>query len=469
MPSRFKQVVPDLLYRGGVPKPWEVNILKLEFGIQQIISLDQDAADKIHDECKKLNINHIVIPLHSFENFDKQAELLIQPNGVSRLINNKPTFVHCHHGKDRTGMFVGKYRTENGWDCKAALDEAISFGFGTGLDPEVIRKYISVIVSGCKTNHEHVGLKYYFDKLMKRSCLCSDCGMVKSASSFCPHCIITNALLTNVAILGVKIDPPEDKDKPKSPSNIDAAEEAREQPNAIKLHDDEPIAGGSDMVDFAPPGSLVMGKNIRMKLLKQLIKSSSEQKVSFKIPEEEKQLASKCIESLRVLVDKILFKVYTNEKYVDILDVMYNPLKENEGITVEQTKKIVPHLTVYIDILDKNMISVKEYASGCLDILRKFDSDFEVASMVKSLFDMVDNLDDEKDTFVEVLENVDDNDFQKNVLETIKTLKKSAAQFEQLINERIIPYLRKDILNEDWSSEIKKDIKRDKKEQKEGA
>ena len=132
-------------------------------------------------------------------------------------------------------------------------------------------------------------------------------------------------------------------------------------------------------------------------------------------------------------------------------------------------KKIVPHLTVYIEILDNNMISVKEYAAGCLDILRKFDSDFEVASMVKSLFDMVDNLDDEKDTFVEVLENVDDNDFQKNVLETIKTLKKSAAQFEQLINERIIPYLRKDILNEDWTVEIKKDIKRDKKDQQQGA
>ena len=139
MPSRFSEVVPGKLYRGGVPTDWEVFELKNSFGIQQIISLDKGEGKLLNPICKKYGIVHKEIGID-----DKNLNcpnLEIFRFGVSKLIDDKITYIHCHHGRDRTGLFIAKYRTENGYSCQEALDEAISFGFGVGLDDFIVEKY----------------------------------------------------------------------------------------------------------------------------------------------------------------------------------------------------------------------------------------------------------------------------------------------------------------------------------------
>jgi tyrosine-protein phosphatase OCA1 len=42
-----------------------------------------------------------------------------------------PIFVHCHAGKDRTGMIIGCYRIfHDGWPTRKALAEAKSYAGG---------------------------------------------------------------------------------------------------------------------------------------------------------------------------------------------------------------------------------------------------------------------------------------------------------------------------------------------------
>jgi len=439
MPARFMEVVPNLLYRGSAPKKWEIIVLKQHFNIEQIISLDKTSADDIHEQCLENNVQHVIIPINSAITTDKD---LLAFQDVTKLIGNKVTYVHCQHGKDRTGLFIAKYRTENGWSCKKAIDEAITFGFGIGLDPKVVNKYIQIIDSSCKESHQHVNIKYYDDKT-KETLLCQECGMSKTHGQ-CKHCFITNALIKNANILYKNV--------------VDEERELCEEKPMTK--DDENIGGGSEVSTlFSIPGAIAMTTNQRQHLIKNLCKQAN--KIIFPIPEEEKVLAKQCVEKLKELVDNILFKVKIKEDYEDILDIIYNPFNENEGITTEQAGKIKQHIDIFIELLSKNMIQVKKFIIFCLDILEKFKSDADVAAMNKSLFDEADNLSKEETIFEEVLQNTENKDFQKEVLESIKTLKKSHAQIKQLINERIIPYLRKDILGEDWTVEIKEELKQD--------
>lgn len=452
MPARFKEVVPNLLYRGGVPKDWEIVALKENFGIQQIISLDENAAEKIHKTCIDNSLEHVIIPIR----FHKlSGALSVIENGVSSIVGNKISYVHCHHGKDRTGLFVAKYRVENGWDCAAALDEALSFGFGVGADVnlDIFKRYIEIIVASCKSNHEHVDINYYLKK-MKIAKLCDECGLTKNGI-ICGSCIITNSLIKNANIF-----------------NKDIVNETRNKLEEKDMQSDDKNLPGVDEVStlFSVPGILTTAsKRFRRNILKAAVlsKTSQSHQISFVVPKIEKQNAKSCIEKLQTLIDEVLLKTKIKDDEIDILDIIYNPFNENQGITTEQTKKIKKHIDIFLHLLNNNMIQVKKYAADCLAVLEKFDSDADVAAMNKSFFDDVDNIDKEELLLEGILKNVDNKDFQKDTLSSIKILKKYIAQLKQLVNDRIIPYLRKDILGENWTTEIKQTIEDDKEEQKE--
>lgn len=139
--DRFFKVT-DGLYRGGEPTPEEVSsVLKDVFEINKIISLDQDAGDSIDDICKDLNIEHITIALGSGDgpNVDQLVSI------IPTLLEGGPTYIHCKHGKDRTGMAIAMFRLSNGWSLEKALKEAKSIGMGTDLDPETAESYYTAV------------------------------------------------------------------------------------------------------------------------------------------------------------------------------------------------------------------------------------------------------------------------------------------------------------------------------------
>lgn len=128
MPIRFARVDKNLL-RGGVPSSEDLEMLRDKFGIKKIISLDGPLGNAIDGKCKELNLEHIILPLTDGNgaNVDKLPGEVIQWTG--------PTYVHCRHGKDRTGMACAMYRIlVNGWNVEQALDEARKFGMGQGLE-----------------------------------------------------------------------------------------------------------------------------------------------------------------------------------------------------------------------------------------------------------------------------------------------------------------------------------------------
>ena len=140
------------IFRGG--RPTEVGIKKLKkLSNKTIINLQgRDKEDDLYgvfaswlqpgesDEAineerlktKSLKMEFVSAPISSFEPFSKKDDLLI--DGVLAFMNdpkNQPIFVHCEHGKDRTGLVIALYRIKyEKWEIEDAYQEWIENGHG---------------------------------------------------------------------------------------------------------------------------------------------------------------------------------------------------------------------------------------------------------------------------------------------------------------------------------------------------
>jgi len=123
----FHQVNAQL-YRGGQPKMGGLQKLK-ELGVKTVVNLrgEDDHVRAEQTEARSLGLRYYTI---AFPEFSKPKDKEVQR--VLEIINaaeNQPVFVHCHHGKDRTGTIVACYRiSHDGWTAKQAKNEAHRYG-----------------------------------------------------------------------------------------------------------------------------------------------------------------------------------------------------------------------------------------------------------------------------------------------------------------------------------------------------
>lgn len=129
IPNLFK--MHDGLYRGGRVTALGMKQLK-KMGVTTILNIENDeeaiAADKKFAEANGLR--YISIP---FDTFKKPSDAKV--DYVLKLLQDRslgPIYLHCKHGRDRTGMIMGLYRVfVDGWHPKAAYKEMKQRGFRT--------------------------------------------------------------------------------------------------------------------------------------------------------------------------------------------------------------------------------------------------------------------------------------------------------------------------------------------------
>lgn len=145
--KRFREVVPGKLYRGGSPSPKDVAWLKEKLGVKKIVSLDQKTGERIDRACELLGIEHVMLPI------DGSRKSLIEFLGhdMKKLfLEGGPTFLHCHEGKDRSGLAAAIVKCKYlGMDPEDAIKEAKSLGFGIGVDPRIVHLF-EKIIRNCK-------------------------------------------------------------------------------------------------------------------------------------------------------------------------------------------------------------------------------------------------------------------------------------------------------------------------------
>lgn len=125
----FYQVNANL-YRGGQPTEAGFTQLK-QIGIKTIINL-RGTDERVKTEenwAQKAELKFFNLPLNNlFRPKDTQIEKILAEINKPE---NKPVFVHCQRGADRTGTVIAVYRiTHDNYTTKQAVDEAKKFNFG---------------------------------------------------------------------------------------------------------------------------------------------------------------------------------------------------------------------------------------------------------------------------------------------------------------------------------------------------
>lgn len=137
----FREVSPGL-FRGGHPNSQGIAQLKQK-GVKVIVDLE--IADYIEAtpgviaqelrDAKAAGITVVRFPMSAFEpalsrRFDDQMTVAMAQ--LAKASPSNPTYVHCRHGRDRTGLVVGIHRVENeSMAPKAAYEEMKANGFRT--------------------------------------------------------------------------------------------------------------------------------------------------------------------------------------------------------------------------------------------------------------------------------------------------------------------------------------------------
>jgi hypothetical protein len=137
-------VVDNMLLRGSVPDADDLAMLKNVWGVKNIVSLGDESGEKIHPICQQLGLRHLIIPIGFGDSPNVRSLASIMP----ALVHDGPSYVHCYHGQDRTGMAVAMYRVATGWPLNKALREAVSHGMGARFidkEPEQARTYYEAV------------------------------------------------------------------------------------------------------------------------------------------------------------------------------------------------------------------------------------------------------------------------------------------------------------------------------------
>ncbi len=129
----FRQINHNL-YAGGRPKEAGVEQLA-QMGIKTIVDLERgifeeepQVVKREEETAEKLGIRFQKVPILSFfppkdERVDKALSLITDPD-------NQPVFIHCEHGRDRTGIVIAAYRMKfEGWPPQEAYKEMKKYGF----------------------------------------------------------------------------------------------------------------------------------------------------------------------------------------------------------------------------------------------------------------------------------------------------------------------------------------------------
>jgi protein tyrosine/serine phosphatase len=129
------QKTTDSIYRGGRPTLEGIQYLK-KSGFKTIINIENNSK-AISAElamAKKLGLQMYSSPMSwTTSPNDKQV------NSVLAALNNPqlyPIYIHCHYGKDRTGLIIGLYRVfSQNWSPKDAYAEMLKYGFHPEYKP----------------------------------------------------------------------------------------------------------------------------------------------------------------------------------------------------------------------------------------------------------------------------------------------------------------------------------------------
>ncbi len=151
LPKNFGIVEEGKVYRGAQPTADEIENL-FRRGVKTIVKLSVSDLEMERSATAELGIRLMEIPLNARDVGTSKscAEVERAYEAISDPLN-WPVYVHCDHGRDRTGFLVGLYRERvEGWTWKQVSDELARYGHDTKM------RVVLPHVSNALADHYHV-------------------------------------------------------------------------------------------------------------------------------------------------------------------------------------------------------------------------------------------------------------------------------------------------------------------------
>jgi tyrosine-protein phosphatase SIW14 len=150
LPANFGVVEEGKIYRGAQPGPGELTELQKRFGIRTIVKLNPTGLDAEGAEAAGLGMRLIYVPLNAASvGRPRSCPEVERAYAAVRDPANWPLYVHCTHGRDRTGFLVGLFRErEQRWSFARVREELAHYGHA-GL----IRLALPNITAALRSGH----------------------------------------------------------------------------------------------------------------------------------------------------------------------------------------------------------------------------------------------------------------------------------------------------------------------------
>jgi tyrosine-protein phosphatase SIW14 len=126
---RLREVAPNI-YRGSRPEDLKDLLQLKEMGIKTIYNLFTDRNEREWETrlAEAMGMRVVEVPINPWLPVsDEKVNFLL---AEIQKPENQPVYLHCRHGKDRTGLVFGLFRVEvQGWDPREAYTEMREIGF----------------------------------------------------------------------------------------------------------------------------------------------------------------------------------------------------------------------------------------------------------------------------------------------------------------------------------------------------
>jgi len=434
--NRFAKVEDDL-YRGGAPSPNDIKKLQ-DLGIKRIVSLDLPTATQIGNACKQAKIEHIVLPIQA-SNY-KTIEKLPKIDWATLLFDGGPCFVHCLHGKDRTGLAIALLRCQQGVPCKKAIAEADTFGFCAGLPTAVRDFYCKLLADTC----QHPG-----DHAKADDNAAFDLPLPDFVADYKFNPDYYNPMETDLSIHTQETELPMGKRTIETEDLEDKIMDKESPEYKIKHKENAPQVGLMDnsTTNNLPLGPINVGTQYGTGYIamasKNMFKRSYHIQMTYDISDTEIMYAEEAIQAFTYLLKGI-------ERFNSHLDKLAVPFKTNQEVPAEQVWDARSTFRDYRDNAQNYLDIIKKLAFACVKIMNNFMSDTQVEKIMKSFNMSIDDVTKQFGRFKRLFKNLQAEDFIANCVKAIDAIKKEVAQLNQIIEERIQKYIETDILAKSW-------------------
>lgn len=150
-PVNFRPVNTDLkIFRGGQPNTlaeWE---FVYNLGCRMVIKLNLESEAQDSTWLTFSGTELFYCPITAWQQLVTEPELATLMGALDILgaPGFMPTFIHCEHGINRTGLLCALYRVQQGWTVETALQEWHGYG-AIPIEQEGLEKAFADLTTRC--------------------------------------------------------------------------------------------------------------------------------------------------------------------------------------------------------------------------------------------------------------------------------------------------------------------------------